>query len=129
MAVARRTRQSAIDVQSAHPHIRTSGSYVNPLQLHGSLHHLEPRPRPAIYSEHMAPLAIRPAPEAQAARRSSGVPVIEFDDVSKVYPGGHVGLERVGMKIARGEFAFLVGPTGCGKSTCLRLLMNDLEAT
>src|SRR5215210_6836975 len=31
------------------------------------------------------------------------------------------------MKIGRGEFVFLVGPTGCGKSTCIRLLMKELE--
>ena len=44
-----------------------------------------------------------------------------------VYPGGSVGLERVSMRVGRGEFVFLVGPTGCGKSTCLRLLMKELE--
>jgi cell division transport system ATP-binding protein len=33
------------------------------------------------------------------------------------------------MRIGRGEFVFLVGPTGCGKSTCIRLLMKELEAT
>src|SRR3954467_9998853 len=57
------------------------------------------------------------------------VPVVGFEDVSKVYDGGHVGLERVSMKIGRGEFVFLVGPTGCGKSTCIRLLMKELEPT
>jgi cell division transport system ATP-binding protein len=31
------------------------------------------------------------------------------------------------MKIGRGEFVFLVGPTGCGKSTCIRLLQKELE--
>jgi cell division transport system ATP-binding protein len=31
------------------------------------------------------------------------------------------------MRIGRGEFVFLVGPTGCGKSTCMRLLMKELE--
>ena len=77
----------------------------------------------------MAPLATKASPERQAEQRPSGVPVIEFRDVSKVYPGGHVGLERVSMKIGRGEFVFLVGPTGCGKSTCIRLLMKELEAT
>ena len=41
----------------------------------------------------MAPLATRPVPKRQEAPRAPGVPVIEFDDVSKVYPGGHVGLE------------------------------------
>jgi cell division transport system ATP-binding protein len=78
--------------------------------------------------------------EAQAAARAaleerkakpgtpgSSVPVVELDEVTKVYGGGHVGLERVSMRIGRGEFVFLVGPTGCGKSTCIRLLMKELE--
>ena len=55
------------------------------------------------------------------------VPVVEFDDVTKVYDGGSVGLDRVSMRIGRGDFVFLVGPTGCGKSTCIRLLMKELE--
>ena len=55
------------------------------------------------------------------------VPVVRFDDVTKVYGGGSVGLENASMKIGRGEFVFLVGPTGCGKSTCIRLLMKELE--
>jgi cell division transport system ATP-binding protein len=55
------------------------------------------------------------------------VPVVEFRDVSKVYSGGHVGLEKVSLKVGRGEFVFLVGPTGCGKSTCVRLLMKELD--
>src|SRR3954469_18964848 len=56
------------------------------------------------------------------------VPVVEFRDVTKVYDGGSVGLEKVSMRIGRGEFVFLVGPTGCGKSTCVRLLMKELDA-
>ena len=56
------------------------------------------------------------------------IPVVEFRDVSKVYDGGSVGLERVSLKVGRGEFVFLVGPTGCGKSTCVRLLMKELDA-
>jgi cell division transport system ATP-binding protein len=66
---------------------------------------------------------------ARTAGTDSSVPVVQFEDVSKVYDGGHVGLERVSMKIGRGEFVFLVGPTGCGKSTCIRLLMKELEPT
>jgi len=70
---------------------------------------------------------------AKKAARTGGadrsVPVVLFEDVSKVYDGGHVGLERVSMRIGRGEFVFLVGPTGCGKSTCIRLLMKELEPT
>jgi cell division transport system ATP-binding protein len=57
------------------------------------------------------------------------VPVVELREVTKVYDGGSVGLDRVTMRIGRGEFVFLVGPTGCGKSTCIRLLMKELEAS
>jgi cell division transport system ATP-binding protein len=66
---------------------------------------------------------------ARTTGAGASVPVVRFEDVSKVYDGGHVGLERVSMKIGRGEFVFLVGPTGCGKSTCIRLLMKELEPT
>jgi cell division transport system ATP-binding protein len=78
----------------------------------------------------MAPLVTKPRPaeSADGAGRKL-VEAIELRDVSKVYPGGHVALERVSMKIGRGEFVFLVGPTGCGKSTCVRLLMKELEAS
>jgi cell division transport system ATP-binding protein len=61
----------------------------------------------------------------RAPRRD--VPVVEFEEVTKVYDGGSIGLERASMKIGRGEFVFLVGPTGCGKSTCIRLLQKELE--
>jgi cell division transport system ATP-binding protein len=54
-------------------------------------------------------------------------PIVELNDTTVVYPGGHVGLERVSISIDRGEFVFLVGPTGCGKSTCIRLLLKELE--
>ena len=60
---------------------------------------------------------------------AAGIPVVEFRDVSKVYDGGSVGLERASMRIGRGEFVFLVGPTGCGKSTCIRLLQKELETS
>jgi cell division transport system ATP-binding protein len=57
------------------------------------------------------------------------VPVVELREVTKVYDGGSVALDRVSMRVGRGEFVFLVGPTGCGKSTCIRLLMKELEAS
>src|SRR3954464_4460614 len=65
--------------------------------------------------------------EKAPARKRRDVPVVKFDDVTKVYEGGSVGLEKVSLEIGRGEFVFLVGPTGCGKSTCVRLLMKELD--
>jgi cell division transport system ATP-binding protein len=80
----------------------------------------------------MAPLPTkaRPAPAPVESPAPAGdVPVVEFREVSKVYDGGSVGLDRASLRIGRGEFVFLVGPTGCGKSTCIRLLMKELEAS
>ncbi len=61
--------------------------------------------------------------------RKGGAPIIEMRDVTKVYPGGHMALDRVSLAIDRGEFVFLVGPTGCGKSTLIKMLIRELEAT
>jgi cell division transport system ATP-binding protein len=80
----------------------------------------------------MAQLRTRRRPDAAPAippAPAGEVPVVELRDVSKVYPGGSVGLEHASMRIGRGEFVFLVGATGCGKSTCIRLLMKELEAS
>ena len=67
--------------------------------------------------------------EEPPQRRVGGKPIIELRDVTKVYPGGHMALDRVSLAIDRGEFAFLVGPTGCGKSTLIKTLIRDEEAT
>src|SRR3954453_13825069 len=64
---------------------------------------------------------------AAARKRPLDVPVAEFKDVTKVYDGGSVAVQSANLRIGRGEFVFLVGPTGCGKSTCMRLLMKELE--
>lgn len=58
-----------------------------------------------------------------------GSPVIEFDHVTKVYDDGTLGLENASTVIREGEFVFLVGPTGCGKSTFIRLLMKEFDST
>jgi cell division transport system ATP-binding protein len=54
-------------------------------------------------------------------------PVVELLDTTVVYPGGHVALERISLEINRGEFAFVVGPTGCGKSTLIKVLIREVE--
>jgi cell division transport system ATP-binding protein len=68
-------------------------------------------------------------PKRPAPRPPDGDFVIEFRGVSKVYEGGEVGLDRVTFEIDRGEFVFLVGHTGSGKSTVMRLLIRELEAS
>jgi cell division transport system ATP-binding protein len=61
------------------------------------------------------------------ANQHAGKPVVELREATVVYPGGHLGLDQVSLSIGRGEFAFIVGPTGCGKSTLIKLLIRDLE--
>ena len=56
-------------------------------------------------------------------------PVVEFEHVTKIYRGGAVAVEDVSLSFKRGEFAFIVGPTGCGKSTCMRLIIKEIEPT
>lgn len=55
--------------------------------------------------------------------------LIEFNNVSMTYPNGTDALQNVTMKVAKGEFVYVVGASGAGKSTFLKLIMAEEKPT
>lgn len=55
--------------------------------------------------------------------------MIRFENVSKVYPNGVQALKHINLAMLPGSFTFLVGPTGSGKSTLIKLLFREELAT
>ncbi len=59
---------------------------------------------------------------------SSAAPIIEFRGVSKTYPTGTHAIEDINIRITAGEFVFVVGSSGAGKSTFMKLIMREEKA-
>ena len=54
---------------------------------------------------------------------------VELDSVNKQYPNGFEAVRSLSLDIRSGEFIALVGPTGCGKTTTLRMVAGLEDIT
>ena len=55
--------------------------------------------------------------------------MIEFKNVKKLYPNGTHALNGINLQIEDGEFVFIVGHSGAGKSTMMKLLLREEKLT
>ncbi len=65
----------------------------------------------------------------ESAATQAGSTMIVFENVRKVYEPHVIALDGVSFTIDKGEFVFVVGASGSGKSTMIRLLLKELEPT
>jgi cell division transport system ATP-binding protein len=76
------------------------------------------------------PRGVDAAPESDRAASAGVRPAaVEFDHVTKTYATGVTALRDVSLRIAPDEFVFIVGPTGTGKSTLMKLIYREETPT
>src|SRR3989339_241905 len=55
--------------------------------------------------------------------------MITFDKVSKKFPLGNTALDEASFEIENNEFVFLVGPSGAGKTSILKMITQEIKPT
>ena len=58
------------------------------------------------------------APDAPSVRS----PGLDLTDITKVFPGGTLAVDKFNLHVDHGEYVVLLGPSGCGKTTTLRMI-------
>jgi cell division transport system ATP-binding protein len=84
------------------------------------LQHTE-EPTSTVVLPEPAPVAPPPAPTSSA--------MVIFENVTKIYEPDVAALRDVTFAIDKGEFVFVVGASGSGKTTVIRLVLKELEPT
>ena len=77
----------------------------------------------------IAPTALAEPEVEEPAAQTSTSAMIVFEGVRKVYQPRVTALDGVSFTIDKGEFVFIVGASGSGKSTIIRLLLKEIEPT
>jgi cell division transport system ATP-binding protein len=75
----------------------------------------------AVAEQPIAPEPTQPTPSAAA--------MIVFEQVRKIYEPNVAALTDVSFVIDKGEFVFVVGASGSGKSTIIRLMLKEIDPT
>jgi cell division transport system ATP-binding protein len=85
-------------------------------------------PELQIEDTSVAVAELQPAPEPVAPAPSAAAMIL-FDAVRKIYEPNVAALRDVSFVIDKGEFVFVVGASGSGKSTIIRLILKEIEPT
>jgi cell division transport system ATP-binding protein len=75
------------------------------------------------------PVAVAQPELTASSQASAAGAMIVFESVTKVYEPNVTALREVSFVIEKGDFVFVVGASGSGKSTIIRLLLKELEPT